>query len=461
MVNVSSATTATALQKLFDKYGEDTYSFGKNQSISVDCQLNIDGGVTLEGKSQYSDMPIFKLINEAPESLFGSQDAIIEVTGADNSINGIIFNGNDTKQLFKRGKGYHNFVHLLKTDGFTSDLLYVENSLGDGIRGKAANNTEITRMRVNDCGHDCIFIEESKNVTVHDSIFFIRTNTGTRYRAVENGYFFRNYIENKHTDGISTGPGVQLENSKTTTTAKNYQIHDNYFKNTDGPGMWIICTYATSKTASSGLEVCNNTFENCGKGGHYSNASSTGGICVDGWNGTIHHNLFNGCRSGVTVGPWISIKPAGSGYEIQIKNNMFTGITSGKQSYSTAGTAIDKTTKVSTSIICGENYFYRNLKDYYSTGETTQVDPKLESVNGLYFISSESALYGRGIGSKAVNYTYESNVLIEDDETEETNDNGVNEDPDDDEDIIKIVKVIGANEYISVGPGTIYKEVTL
>lgn len=448
MIDVSKVSTTSELQKAFDKHGPDTYQFGKTQKIAVNERMSVSGAYKLAGNNVYNQMPIFKLNSNVSEADFGEQEAILEVTGKNASVTGIRFDGNDKNQKFERGDGYHNFLKLLNTTGFSCDLVYVENTLGDGIRAKNADDTDITRFRVSNCGHDGMFIEESKNVSVSGCIFYIRTNCATRFRACNEAAFYNNWVENKIHTGISTGPGVQLENSKTSSTAKGYDVFNNYIKNTDGPGMWIIGTYAPSVNAASDLNVFNNTFEGCGQGGHYKNCSSTGAICIDGWNGSISKNLFTGCRSGVTVGPWVGIKPAGSGYKVEITENMFTGCIAGKQVYDSAGTAIDLTSKVKTSVTCSKNMFYKNKKDYYAKGTTSQVDPKLTLDGLLYIIGSSSSAYNQSIGAKKVSNTYEST-----DEKTPTND-GENED-----DVILMVKVQGATSMIENLPaGTkIYK----
>jgi hypothetical protein len=408
MIDCSTISTSSQLQKYFDKYGAETYQFSKNQKIAVDSRMSVDGAYVLKGRSAYADMPIFKLNPKVSEKDFGIQEAILTITGSGAAVEGIRFNGNDANQIYERGDGYHNFIKLYKTSGFRADLLYVEDSLGDGIRAQYADDSEITRMRVHQCGHDGIYLQESKNVIVAGCVFHIRTNCATRFRACENAQFYNNWVENQIHTGISTGPGLQLENSTTKTTAKTYSIFNNYFKNTDGPGIWVINTYATSPNAATDLNIYQNTFESCGQGGPYKNVTSTGGICIDGWKAGIYQNLFKDCRSGVTVGPWISITPAGTGYDVTVKNNMFSGCVAGKQVYSSAGTGIDKTTKVNTTVTCSNNLFYKNKKDYFGTGETTQVNPELVLSNGLYVIGSNSAANGRGIGAKDVLYTYES-----------------------------------------------------
>jgi len=408
MIDCSGISTASQLQKYFDKYGAETYQFSKNQKIAVDTRMNINGAYNLKGFSAYADMPIFKLNPRVSEKDFGIQEAIITINGAGPSIEGIRFDGNDVNQLFERGDGYHNFIKLYKTTGFRADRLYVENSLGDGIRAQFADDTEISRMGVHQCGHDGIYLQESKNVIVSGCVFHIRTNCATRFRACENAQFYNNWVENQIHTGISTGPGLQLENSTTSTTAKDYSIFNNYFKNTDGPGIWAINTYAVSPDAATGLNIYQNTFENCGQGGHYKNVTSTGGICIDGWKAGIYQNLFTGCSSGVTIGPWVSITPAGSGYQVTVKNNMFAHCAAGKQVYSSAGTGIDKTSKVNTKVSCSENWFYENKNDYFGTGETTQINPYLTLNNHLYVIGDKSSVEGRGIGAKDVNNTYES-----------------------------------------------------
>lgn len=455
MIDVSSVSTTSELQKKFDKYGVETYQFGKNQRIAVNSRMSISGAYKLVGNFVYAQMPVLKLNANVSDDDFGEQEAILDITGKNASVTGIRFDGNDANQKFLRGDGYHNFLHLLNTTGFSSDLVYVENSLGDGLRAKNANDTDITRFRVSNCGHDGIFIEESTGVSVSGSIFYIRTNCGTRFRACKNAQFYNNWVENKIHTGISTGPGVQLENSKTSTTASGYDIFNNYIKNTNGPGMWIIGTYAQSVNAATDLNVYQNTFEGCGQGGHYKNCSSTGAICIDGWNGDITKNLFTGCRSGVTVGPWISIKPAGSGYKVNVKNNMFSGCVAGKQVYDTAGTGIDKTSKVTTTVICSNNMFYKNKKDYYTTGETSQVDPKLTLDGLLYMIGSSSGAYGKGIGASKVLNTYEATGEGEESDTNEDNNTG----GDDTGDIVMMVKIQNAKTYLSDLPdgAQIYK----
>lgn len=455
MIDVSSVSTTSELQKKFDKYGVETYQFGKNQRIAVNSRMSISGAYKLVGNFVYAQMPVLKLNANVSDDDFGEQEAILDITGKNASVTGIRFDGNDANQKFERGDGYHNFLHLLNTTGFSSDLVYVENSLGDGLRAKNANDTDITRFRVSNCGHDGIFIEESTGVSVSGSIFYIRTNCGTRFRACKNAQFYNNWVENKIHTGISTGPGVQLENSKTSTTASGYDIFNNYIKNTDGPGMWIIGTYAQAVNAATDLNVYQNTFEGCGQGGHYKNCSSTGAICIDGWNGDITKNLFTGCRSGVTVGPWISIKPAGSGYKVNVKNNMFSGCVAGKQVYDTAGTGIDKTSKVTTTVICSNNMFYKNKKDYYTTGETSQVDPKLTLDGLLYMIGSSSGAYGKGIGASKVLNTYEATGEGEESDTNEDNNTG----GDDTGDVVMMVKIQNAKTYLSDLPdgAQIYK----
>ena len=82
MIDCSGISTASQLQKYFDKYGAETYQFSKNQKIAVDTRMNINGAYNLKGFSAYADMPIFKLNPRVSEKDFGIQEAIITINGA-------------------------------------------------------------------------------------------------------------------------------------------------------------------------------------------------------------------------------------------------------------------------------------------------------------------------------------------------------------------------------------------
>lgn len=407
LIDASKVTTSAGLQKLFDKFegSGGQFNFAKRQKITVSEPMTMFSDMQVIGKEAEDEKPIFYLADNVNPKLFDMQVPILAVKGGKNvKMAGVSFFGNDTHQPEQKGKGYHNFFGPENIKTLVVDNITVKSSLGDGVRAKAIDGGTFTRVKVNECGHDGLYLEESNNLLVEWCSFLIRTNCGTRFRAVKNGTFRYNWIENKIFNGTSTGPGFQDENSKTTTTATKNTAYNNYFKNICGPGIWAIGTKNTSSKACTDLLISGNTFENCGCGGNNANIAATGGICCNGWNGEISKNLFVKCKgSAVNVGPWVSAATAGRDYRVLVQDNIFYGTEKGNRVFSSAGTALHKTTSAPTTVTHSKNVYWGNLKNAYCVvADTEKFNPLLELANGLYVLGDKSPCQGRGIGAKDV-----------------------------------------------------------
>lgn len=407
IIDASKVSTSAALQNLFDKYegSGGQFNFAKRQRITITEPMTMYSDMQVIGQEIEDEKPVFYLADNVNPKLFGLQVPILATNGGKNvKLAGVSFFGNDTKQPLQKGKGYHNFFGPENIKNLTVDNITVKSSLGDGVRAKAIETGTFTRIKVIECGHDGLYLEESNNLLVEWCSFLLRTNCGTRFRAVKNGTFRNNWIENKIFDGTSTGPGFQDENSKTNTTATRNTVHNNYFKNICGPGVWAIGTKNTSPTACTDLLITGNTFENCGCGGNNANIAATGGICCDGWNGEITKNLFVKCKgSAVNIGPWVSAQTVGRDYRVLVQDNIFYGTEKGNRVFASAGTALNKTTSRPTTVTHNSNVFWGNLKNAYCVvADTEKFNPVLEVKNGLYVLGNKSPCQGRGIGAKDV-----------------------------------------------------------
>ena len=421
IIDASKVTTSAGLQKLFDKFegSGGQYNFAKKQKITVSEPMTMFSDMQVIGQEAEADKPVFYLADNVNPKLFEKQVPILAANGGKNvKLSGVSFFGNDTNQQNtpnwnghtgaespkQRGQGYHNFFSPQNIKNLVVDNVTVKKSLGDGVRAKAIEGGAFTRIKVIECGHDGLFLEESNNLTVEWCSFLIRANCGTRFRAVHNGTFRNNWIENTIFNGSSTGPGFQDENSKTTTTATKNTAYNNYFKNICGPGIWAIGTKNTSQSACTDLLITGNTFENCGCGGNNKNIAATGGICCDGWNGEISKNIFVNCKgSAVNIGPWVTAATAGRDYRILVIDNILAGTEKGNRVFKTAGTALNKTTARPTTVTHRSNVFWDNPTNAYCVvADTEKFNPRLEVINGLYVVGAKSPCQGRGIGAKDV-----------------------------------------------------------
>lgn len=333
--------------------------------------------------SNGNPLVIWKLMNDAPTSLFACQCPIIgpASTPGDNiEITGITFDGNgypdaattqtpqyqadycpDTGHAAgtgvnkTHGKGYHNFLGDA-SKGFTNckfHNLYIHDTAGDGIRViKASSNIEIYRVGVDRCGHCAMMVSRSSNINIHDCTVTTRSNGAVRFETCTDSK-----VRNVTVIGtnLNYNPGMQIED-----TCKNIDISECFIYDVFGAGIVVI------GNGSTGINIHHNIFKNCGIYPASSKQSGIGGVITTGCTMSVYNNVFYACKGygvGITTEQNGKIF-TGSGYIITVENNIFMNTAAAYYPGTSSGTAIANLFNTSHSIVAKYNCFYGNVANY-------------------------------------------------------------------------------------------------
>jgi len=321
-------TSGTLQQASFDKVGDgfkyDELKLSKGSYIAArPYQMNSGTKITADPGA------VITLAAGVSESLFPAMIPIfgqVTKTIQDITIENVIFDGNYLKQVVPHGKAFHNFVGLSNCNNLDIHGVTVKNSMGDGARIKDSEGIKFSGNTVLGCGHDGLFTDRCDGVEAWDNTIKVRINSGLRCKGSNNVSFHDNDIQRVPAYTPSTGPLIQVENSRANESTSNVLIKDNYLANAQGPGIWAAGHTATATYAAKGLTIAGNTILNCGQlpagQDDPSLYHAIGGISCDGWNDVlIEDNYIDGNLGyGICFGSYITAS-AGTKYKAKVKNN--------------------------------------------------------------------------------------------------------------------------------------------
>lgn len=196
--------------------------------------------------------------------------------------------------------------------------MYLHDGLSDGMRMDQGNGLYFYNNVVKRMGHDGSFFIRSKNFEVYGNDTLIRTNSAHRLWNAGYGSIHDNTLQPYALNGISGGPGIQIEDS--TGTTKEVEVYGNHCINCWGQAMWII-EYSAGYTVKKNLYVHDNVITGCGR---INSTTYNGGISLNGWDGArFENNTITGCyNAGFLIN---DMMPNTGTHTIYLANNIISG----------------------------------------------------------------------------------------------------------------------------------------
>lgn len=196
--------------------------------------------------------------------------------------------------------------------------MYLHDGLSDGMRMDQGNGLYFYNNVVKRMGHDGSFFIRSKNFEVYGNDTLIRTNSAHRLWNAGYGSIHDNTLQPYELNGISGGPGIQIEDS--TGATKEVEVYNNECINCWGQAMWVI-EYGPGYTVKKNLYVHDNIITGCGR---INSTVYNGGISLNGWDGArFENNTITGCYN---AGFLINDKMENTGHHtIYLTNNKISG----------------------------------------------------------------------------------------------------------------------------------------
>ena len=337
------------------KFSEIHFTAGKylinsRMYLNDDTTLSCDPGVTWE---------------LAPNLNFGLQQPILgqkNKTISGLNVSGINLYGNFTNQNTTpndHGEGYGNFIGLTNVSNSKFSGMSGGFNEGDFFRLSNGKNLEFAGNAGEMGGHDWLHLYNCDNVKVHDNDVIMRANNVLRTRSCRNIDIFLNKC---HGTRIAYAPPMQFENIEAGLSSFGIAVHDNFIENSYGPGMWLVGTVRNTY----GINIYNNTINQCGQMPAASRISGVGGIIADGWDRvTIENNVIKGSFGyGVGFAKYRSVSPL-SGYKAVVRFNTITGTRKPAYPGPGAGAGIANLLGAKYQITATGNKLAGNVLDYY------------------------------------------------------------------------------------------------
>ncbi len=287
------------------------------------------------------DGAFLQLVANADQKIFKANVPIIHAKGLSNLKFSVNIDGNKDKQSVKWGKGYHNAIYLENCTKVEVMGSTIKHSQGDGLRTMNTNDILFYNNRIFKCGHDGLYAQNAKNVKAYNNWGIIRTNSLIRFRNVSEGEIYNNTGIALPEDRDAYSPGIIIQKDNGGGAAINTYIHDNTITGTFGPGAWIIGRDNASPDNFNNLVISNNKFVSCGQMPKENKIPGEGGIVWNGASGKIENNEFFGCwEHSVMFGDWVSANASGSGYKVEVNDNVFANTRKGNYPGTASGYAL-------------------------------------------------------------------------------------------------------------------------
>jgi len=397
-------TSGTLQQGSFDKVGDgfkyDELKLSKGSYVAArPYQMNSGTTITADPGA------VITLAAGVSESLFPAMIPIFgQVTKSieDITIENVIFDGNYLKQIVPHGKAFHNFIGLSNCTNLDIHGVTVKNSMGDGARIKDSEGIKFSGNTVLGCGHDGLFTDRCDGVEAWNNTIKVRINSGLRCKGSNHVSFHDNDIQRVSAYTPSTGPLIQVENSRANETTSNVSILNNYLANSWGPGIWAAGHTATATDAATGLTIKNNDIVGCGQMPATYALSGVAGIACDGWDDVlIQDNKITDCLGyGVVFGRYMTTS-AGTGYKATVKNNTIQNTKKCNYPVASSGSAICNLVPEKYTVLEEGNILSDNVIDYYGVSHIEIQEPEIPIVTSpegyeivLSCSSEEDALTG-------------------------------------------------------------------
>ncbi len=398
-----SLDSSTALQKLIDKTGNTPaeYVFSPDCKIEIDSLLRFFNYTTVSGGGC-----TFTLRDNAPPGIFGLQVPLIGAKTL-NGVTGLHFKDLKVRGNYKNqaatlkadgadhGKGRHNQIGL----GNMSDPQYscvtncvFENldmgySYGDQIRINGGSNLTFKNITCNLGGHDVLHLSSVKDSEVSGlKAFNLRSNNAVRTRSCTN--IDVHDCKVSYGSGYDTGPAFQSESITSGRSSSKIRYHDNVITGLKGAGFYIV-----ADQPADDIQIYNNLIVKCGQMEAAIKRPNVGGATIKGWeNAKFYKNTVVDCRGYGVSDTSLKYETSKKG-DIEIYQNIFTGM---KESYTkgtASGTAIAHLSGSQTTMNAHDNCMWDNARDLYNISQKNGIskDPKFMNPSASdYHLQSSS-----------------------------------------------------------------------
>lgn len=204
-----------------------------------------------------------------------------------------------------------------------------------------------------------------------------KTFTGIRISDSNHVELYENIIEGY--DGCGDIAGIAVVHSYT-VVMNDIEIRENYIIETDGCGILALkgSTSDEALTAACNLHIHHNIIAGCGT---RDDINFVGGIATKGWNDVlIENNVIDSCfRYGIAAITMTGYEAAsGTGYVIEVRNNIITNTHAGGVDPSGTGVAVANTLTSTHIIDCHHNDLYNSAASNYvdvAPSSDIHVDP--------------------------------------------------------------------------------------
>lgn len=302
-------------------------------------------------------------------------------TGAgihDVEIRNFEVDGNRANQSEADAAMYYNIIYWLYADNIKIHDMVLHDCKNDAIRFKYASDAEIWNNIIYEHGNIGIHVFESSYASIHDNTVKVRVEAGISVTDTNHATVYNNTVSGE--DASDAGiAGIRVMHTKT-IVMDDLQIYGNYIYDTYGPGLMLYNSGSGSAdlTSACNLHIHHNMFKGCGL---RDDIIHCGAITVQGWHNTlIENNDIDSCyRYGiVAIVGTNHVAPSGTGYAIEVKNNIISGILAGGLTPTGTGIGVANTLTSTHSINCHHNCVYSSAAANYlgvTPANDLNVDP--------------------------------------------------------------------------------------
>ncbi|MCC7577095.1 MAG: DNRLRE domain-containing protein, partial [Methanomethylovorans sp.] len=347
--------------------GGTVYLRGPN-TYWIDSTLNIGANTKLTGDSTAE----IKLV---PKAGWSSGIPMIRgETGASNIvITGFTIDGNSENQGVSFGSGYYNLINFENSNYIEVSRMRLEWGCGDGVQIKRGNNILFTHNDVYKMGHDAFYALYCNKGEVAYNTVFTRTNSACRLSGGITDFTVHDNIFYSDGGGTSTGPGIEIDKTGSSTTLpfNNIEIYNNKIHSIRGSGIWMFAAYPDNVIRAKNVHIHHNTFTKVGQ--HASNTGYTNAaITMQNFDNTIiENNVFDdGGNAAIKWYVWSPIPQQKAQFTTYVRNNVIMN-NDGMSGVTGSGVGIWNTQSSYAKFIVQSNNFYNNKNgDTYGGGFT-------------------------------------------------------------------------------------------
>lgn len=397
----SSVDDSTKLQKIIDNNGNTPviFNFSDSQEIEINSRIEVYSHTRWEGNDC-----IFRLRNNAPITQFGVQKGLIGAKALsgieDLTFRNFTVNGNYKVQAPAKkasgddhGDGYHNqfqfgnmsnpqYENLMNC---TFENLHLGYSFGDGIRVNGGYNLTFTNITSDFGGHDDIHLSSVKKAEVsHITDHNPRANNVLRTRNCTD--INVHDCDVQYGAGYDTGAPFQSECITPNRSSAHIFYHNNSIKGMKGAAFYIVASQPADD-----IQIYNNLIVECGQLEKAINRPGVGGATILGWtNAKFYNNTVVNCRGYGVADTTFAYASKKTG-DIEVYNNIFTGMKEAYTKGTASGTAIAHLTGSQTAVTAHDNCLYNNARDCYNVTNSHGIskDPLFVG-NGDYHLKENS-----------------------------------------------------------------------